>query len=121
MGTRLQAYGDSSQTYPYQIYILLHVENMAKWGPAYAKLNRSTNPPGRLNMMGQFSAGRGPDGANVWVINGFKDFKSAMGGINSMMTPQQKQARDRAWEAFQATEGVVTVVRNGMRILMKTW
>ena len=62
--------------------------------PNEAKMNGATNPADRLTMMGTVTVGQGPDGANVWVINAFKDFKSAMGGINTMMTPQQKQARD---------------------------
>ncbi len=121
MGVRLHTFGDTGQPHPFQHYILVDAENASKMAEAWAKMNGATNPADRLTMMGTVTVGQGPDGANVWVINAFKDFKSAMGGINTMMTPQQKQARDKAWDEFIANNGGGHVVRSGMRILMKTW
>lgn len=121
MGVRRHTFGDTSQPHPYQHYVLVKAENASKMADAYAKMNGATNPSDRLTMMGTVTVGQGPDGANVWVINAFKDFKAAMGGIEAMMTPQQKQARDKAWEEFIANNGGGNVVRSGMRILLKTW
>ncbi|WP_445383336.1 hypothetical protein [Robiginitalea sp. IMCC43444] len=121
MGSRRAIHGDTSTPHPVQRYFLLHVAEMDKFTDAYNKRLTTINPAGRLSMMGTISAGRGPDGANVWVINGFKDFKAAIGGVDALMTDAQKKTMDAAWEESRANSGDVTLVRSGMRVLLKSW
>lgn len=121
MGRQLAMYGDPSVDHPYQRYFLLAVEDMSKWVDSYKEMTSSNNPAGRLNMMGNIGAGRGPDGANAWVINGFKDFKTAMAGVGSLRTEAEKDAASKAWDKHREEGGDVTLVRSGMRILLKSW
>ncbi|SFR39191.1 hypothetical protein SAMN04490243_1490 [Robiginitalea myxolifaciens] len=121
MGRQLAQYGDASVQHPFQRYFLLDVDDMGKWVDSYKEMQSSNNPDGRLNMMGTISAGIGPDGANAWVINGFKDFKTAMAGVGSLRSDAEKEASSKAWEKHQEEGGEVKLVRNGLRILLKTW
>lgn len=121
MGRQLAMFGDASTEHPYQKYFLLNVDDMSKWVPSYKEYHEGNNPAGRLNMMGNLSAGRGPDGANAWVINGFKDFKTAMAGAGSLRTEAEREANSKAWDKHKEEGGDVELVRTGMRILIKTW
>lgn len=121
MGTSIASYGDTSTSHPFQRYVLLDVEDGNAFDAAYKALNSKTNPEGRITMIGNITAGQSPEGENRWVINGFKDFKAAIGGANKLMTDQARAARDKGWEEFRATNGGVRVVRTGMRILMGQW
>ena len=121
MGRQLAMYGDPSVAHPYQRYFLIDVNDMSKWVDSYKKMNSEHNPEGRLNMMGTIGAGRGPDGANAWVINGFKDFKTAMAGAGGLRTEAEQEASSKAWDKHQEEGGGATLVRSGMRILVKSW
>lgn len=121
MGTSLASYGDVSTSHPAQIYILLDVKDGNAFDEAYKAFNSKTNPDGRITIMGNITAGQSPDGENRWVINGFKDFKAAIGGVNKLMTEQAREARDKGWDEFRANHGGVRVVRTGMRILLGQW
>ena len=121
MGRQMAMYGDPGVDHPFQRYFLLDVDDMSKWVDSYKKYHEGNNPAGRLNMMGNLTAGRGPDGANAWVINGFKDFKTAMAGAGSLRSDAEKEANSKAWEKHMEEGGDVELVRTGMRILIKTW
>ena len=121
MGRRLAAFGDSSQQHPFQRYYLLSVESVSKYVDAYNTYNKDHNPDGRLTAMGNISVGHGPDGVNVWVINAFKDFKTAMAGVGSLRTEAQREASSKAWDERRSTAGEVEMVRSGLRILLKSW
>ncbi|MBT8321709.1 MAG: hypothetical protein KJO90_08605, partial [Eudoraea sp.] len=71
--------------------------------------------------MGGFTSGHSPDGENRWVIQAYKDFKSAMGGANSLRTEAEKKANEKAWKEFTDTNGGVDLVRSGLRIRLGRW
>lgn len=121
MGERLAVYGNTDETYPYQRYFMLDVAEMSKFTESYKRMTENNNPEGRLSMMGTFSAGQGPDGANAWVIQGFKDFKTAMGGVSILRTDAEKEAAALAWDKHREEGGEVELVRSGLRILLKSW
>ena len=120
-GRRISIHGDTSQTYPFQRYFLLDVAEMSKFTSAHNSFNENHNPDGQLVMMGNISLGRGPDGANAWVIAGFKDFRAALGGASTLINDAQKKERDKAWSERMASDGDVSLIRSGLRVLMKSW
>jgi len=120
MGSGLAVIGDTSQKHPFQILSLLEVENGSAFLETWKKIN-AMNPTGRVVSIGNIQAGRSPDGANFWIVNSFKDMKSAMGGLNSLMTPAQREARSKAMEETSGSSGEVRWVRNGLRILLGQW
>lgn len=121
MGTRLSHNGDLAQDYPVQKYIIVHADNGAAFDEAFSKLHKANTPEGTLNMMGIITSGASPEGENRWVINGFKDFKSAIGGANAMRNPAEKTARTKSWKEFQDTKGESHLVWSGTRIRMGQW
>ena len=121
MGKRISVHGDTSSEYPFQRYYLLDVDDMSKFIEAHNTFNENHNPEGQLTSMGNISVGHGPEGANVWVIASFKDFKTAMGGSSSLITEAEKKARDKAWIERRANDGEVSLVRSGLRIQLKSW
>ncbi len=121
MGTSIASYGDASTSHPAQLYMLLHVEDGSAFNKAYKAFNSKHNPDGRTTMMGNITAGRSPNGENRWIINGFKDFKAAIGGTNKLLSEQARAARNKGLDEFMATNGEVRVVRNGLRVLLGQW
>jgi hypothetical protein len=121
MGTRLAHKGDLSLDYPIQKYFIVHVEDGEIWDKAYTKYINVNLPGDMLNMMGNFTSGVSPDGENRWVINGFKDFKSAMGGADAMRTDAQKASNKKAWKEFSDTNGESRLVRSGLRVRLGYW
>lgn len=121
MGQRLAVYGNANESHPFQRYFMLQVDEMSKWVESYKRMMENNNPEGRLNMMGTISAGHGPDGANVWLINGFKDFKTAMAGVSSLRTDAENEASSKAMDKHREEGGEVKFVRTGLRILLKSW
>lgn len=121
MGTRIASYGDTSTSHPVQRYIMLHVEDGDAFNAAYKAFNSKHNPEGRITMMGDITAGRSPNGENRWVINMFKDFKAAIGGVDKLLSEQALAARDKGWDEFLAANGGVRLVRTGLRILLGQW
>ena len=120
MGSSWGVIGDTSQKHPYQILSLLEVENGSAFFESWKKIN-AMNPEGRVVSIGNIQAGRSPDGANFWIVNSFKDMKSAMGGLNRLMTEAQREARSKAMAETSGSSGEVRWVRNGLRILMGQW
>ncbi len=121
MGTRIAGYGDRSASYPVQKYFFLDVEDGDAFEAGYRKYHSEHNPEGMIVAMGNITAGRSPAGENRWVLLGYKDFKSAMGGSNMLRNDEQKAASEKAWDEFMASHGGVEVVRSGLRILLGTW
>lgn len=121
MGRVIAAYGDASTPYPVQKYFLLDVEDGGAHTEAYEKYNSEHNPNGRMASMGNITSGHSPDGVNRWVINGFKDFKSALGGAGSLRSDSEKEASREAWDEYRSTNGGVRLVRSGLRIQLGQW
>ena len=121
MGTLTARTGDLDQEYPVQKYFIVHVEDGAVWDKAYNKHSKAHTPAGILNMVGNFTSGVSPEGENRWVINGFKDFKGALGGTNALMTPDEKAASDKSWKEFLDTNGESHLVRSGTRVQLGLW
>lgn len=121
MGKVISVHGDSEATYPFQRYYLVDVDDMSKFKTAHNTYSENHNPDGQLTVMGNISLGRGPDGANAWVIVGFKDFKTAMGGSGTLKTEAERKASDKGWDERRANDGDVELVRTGLRIQLKSW
>ena len=121
MGRTIAAYGDASTPHPIQKYFLLDVEDGSAYTAAYEAYSSKHNPEGRITAMGNISAGRSSDGANRWVVNSFKDFKSAMEGASSLRTDAENEASGQAWQAKREAQGEVRLVRSGLRIQLGQW
>lgn len=120
-GKRITFFGDSSGTYPFQRYYLLDVSNWSKFESAHRTYSGSHTPDGQITMMGNISVGHGPDGANAWVINGYKDFKTAIGGSGTLRTEAENKASSKAIGERRENSGGVSLVRSGLRVQMKSW
>jgi hypothetical protein len=121
MGSRLASWGDMTGQYPVQNYYIIQVDNSDAFRAAYSKYHSSAIRKGWINMYGTFTTGLGPDGGSHWAITGYKDFKSAMGGSDAVLTQTERNARDRAWNTFRETSGEAKLVRSGTRILLGQW
>jgi hypothetical protein len=121
MGATMASFGGDATPNVIQRYYLLDVEDGDAFEKAYSKYNSSHLKEGITVAMGGFTSGHSPDGENRWVIQGYKDFKTAMGGANSIRTPTEKKASDKAWEEFMDTNGGVELVRSGLRIRLGQW
>lgn len=121
MGTRKAHMGDLDQDFPIQKYFIVHVEDGSTWDQAFTKYMNANSPSGMLIMMGNITAGVSPEGENRWVLNGFKDFKSAIGGASILRTDAQNTANDKAWKTFLETNGESHLVRSGLRVRMGQW
>ena len=121
MGKTLGSWGDMSAEYPVQNYYIVQVENSDAFRSAYSKYQSSAVRKGWMNLFGNYTTGVGPDGGSHWAITGHKDFKSAMGGSDAVLTEAEKTARDKAWNTFRETNGGVKLVRSGTRIMLGQW
>lgn len=121
MGTRKSHMGDLSQDWPVQKYFIVHVDNGPMWDTAYNTYSKANTPAGMLSMMGNFTSGVSSDRENRWVINGFKDFKSAIGGANHLRSDAQRESNDKAWQKFLEDNGESHLVRSGLRVRMGQW
>jgi len=121
-GRVISNHGDADAgPYRFQRYYLLDVDDMSKFESAHNEYMKDNLPEGMTNSMGNISLGRGADGANVWVIARFKDFKSALGGAYVLRTEAERKASNEAWKKRSADNGEVSLVRSGLRILLKSW
>lgn len=121
MGTMIAHEGDLEQDYPVQKYFIVHAEDGQKWNAAYMKVLKANTPAGMLAMMGNFTSGVSSDGENRWVLQGFKDFKGALGGPGAMRTDAENAAADKVWDTFLDSNGESHLVRSGMRVRMGQW
>ena len=121
MGTVMAQEGDFSQEYPVQKYFIVHADDGQKWNAAYMKVLKANTPEGAVGMMGNFTSGVSSDGENRWVIQGFKDFKTAIGGASAMRTDAENTAADKVWQKFLDENGESHLVRSGMRVRVGVW
>jgi hypothetical protein len=121
MGSIISTYGALDTTYPIQNYIFLHVNDSEAFLTAREKMFSKFNSDARLTLLGNITSGRSPDGETHMVIQGYKDFKSAMGGMDKLLPPKEVEARGKAWKEFGETNGGVKVIRSGTRILLGKW
>ena len=120
-GRQISSHGDASGEFRFQRYYLLDVDDMSKFESAHKKYIENTLPDGMTNAMGNISIGRGPEGASVWIISSFKDFKTALGGAYILRTEAEREANSKAWKERMENQGEVSLVRSGLRILLKSW
>ena len=120
-GRQISYHGNASGDLPFQRYYLLDVDEMSKFEDAHNKYVENTLPDGVTNAMGNITLGRGPEGANVWIINSYKDFKTALGGATILRTETENKASSDAWKERMENQGEVSLVRSGLRILLKSW
>ena len=121
MGTRIASYGDMDKPHPVQRYYILDSEDGDAFEAGFRKFHSEHDPEGIVSLMGNFTAGSSPEGENRWVVVGFEDFKSAMGGTDILMSDAAKAARDKAWDEYMDSHGGVRMIRSGLRILMGNW
>ncbi|WP_372974506.1 hypothetical protein [Muriicola sp.] len=121
MGKHIALNGDTSTRYPFQVYLLLDVADPDKYDAEHQKFHSKHNPPGMLVNMGNVIAGQGTGHYNRWAILGYKDMKSALGGPNQLLSGPALAARQKAWDAYRASNGGVEVVGSGMRVLLGAW
>lgn len=121
MGSIISTYGALDKVYPIQNYIYIHVNDTEAFLTARKKYFSSFNSDVRLTVLGNVSSGRSPHGETHMVIMGYKDFKSAMSGIDGLLSADQVEARKKAWKEFGENHGGVQVIRSGTRILLGKW
>jgi hypothetical protein len=120
MGRHIAIYGDTDTRYPAQRYYLLNVNDTEAFDAGYNNFHSKHNPPGVLVNMGTTIAGS-TGNFNRWVIIGFKDIKTALGGPNKLLSGAALSAREKAWDEFRSSDGGVSVVGSGMRLLLGAW
>ena len=120
-GRQISSHGDASGELRFQRYYLLDVDDMSKFESAHNTYIENNMPEGMTNAMGNISVGHGPEGANVWIINSFKDFKTALGGAYILRTEAEREASSKAWKERRENDGDVALVRSGLRIQLKSW
>lgn len=123
MGRGISTHGPATagSVWPIQNYIYLHVKDPSAFLEAREKYFSSFKSDVRLTVLGSVNSGRSPHGETHMVIQGYKDFKSAMAGIDALLSPDQVEARKKAWKEFGETNGGVNVIRSGTRILLGKW
>ena len=121
MGTRIASYGDMSESHPVQRYYILDAEEGDVFEEGFRKFHSKHDPDGIVTMMGNIVLGNSPEGENRWVIVGFMDFKSAMGGAGTLMTEKAREERSKAWGEYMAANGGVRMIRSGLRVLLGSW
>ncbi len=98
-----------------------NVNDYGKWISSYEKLNSKYNKPDRLTFAGNFSAGHKYENGNAWVVNGFRDFKGAMGGHTKLPSKYSKQEHQKAYADYRENNGGVKPVRGFLRIMLATY
>lgn len=121
MGQIITVDGDQATAYPVQRYFLIDVEDEDTFVTARKKYGANLRADGMLVVFGSITSGHSPDGETHMVIQGFKDFKTAIGGVDAMLSDEQVDARKKAWAEFQATNGGAKLVRSGTRVLLGKW
>ncbi len=123
-GHTLSAHGDTGQPHPIQRVVLLDVEDPANFLDEFNKFNTNHLPADMTVATGVIDIGRSPNGVNHWVVLGFKDFKSALGGATKMLSGAALDARNKAWDEYMDSldsHGGVKLVSSGLRILLGEW
>lgn len=120
-GSILDAYGDDNGSYPFRQLYILDVEDANAMAASFAQFNAANNPANRVVTMGSIDMGLSPHGETHWVLVGFKNMKSALGGTRGLVPESQRPAFDRAWQAHMSAMGDFRIVRNSLMILLGTW
>ena len=123
MGRGISTHGPATEgnVWPIQNYVYLHVKDPSAFLAAREKYFSSFKSDVRLTVLGSITSGRSPHGETHMVIQGYKDFKSAMAGMDALLTSDQVEARRKAWKEFSENNGGVSVIRSGTRILLGKW
>ncbi len=115
------ASGDPDE-FPIQRILALQVNEYDKWLEAYEKYNSKYNKPDRLTFAGNFTAGHHHiSGGNAWVVQGFRDFKGAIGGHSKLPSKYSQKEHEKAWDNFLETSGGGKIVRSFLRIMLATY
>lgn len=121
MGETLAQYGDTSIPHPVSKVFILAVEEEAAFVEGYKKFHAAHNPEGRIASMGNVLSGHSDDGANFWIVNQFKDFKSAMEGPKGLQSEAEYEASSKAWEEYMATLENSKLIRSMLRFRLGQW
>ena len=75
-----------------------------------------------LTFAGNFTAGHHHmSGGNAWVVQGFRDFKGAIGGHSKLPSKYSQKEHEKAWDNFLETSGGGKIVRSFLRIMLATY
>lgn len=121
MGKIIKVNGDQTTAYPVQLYYLIYVADEDTFLTAREKYTASLKADGMFVVLGSITSGHSPDGESHMVIQGFKDFKGAIGGVDAVLSREQVEARKKAWKEFMTTSGGIKLVRSGTRVLLGKW
>jgi len=114
------ASGDPSE-FPIQRIYALDVNDYGKWISAYQKFNSKYNNPDRLTFAGNFTAGQKYEDGNAWIVNGFKDFKGALGGYFKLPSKYSDEELQKAYADRMKNGGERKLVRGFLRIMLATY
>ena len=114
------ASGNASE-FPIQRIYSLNVNNYGKWIDAWKNLNSKYNKPDRLTFAGNFKAGHKYENGNAWVVNGFRDFKGALGGHDKLPSKYSQQEYQKAHADYREKNGGTKGVRGFLRIMLATY
>lgn len=119
-GMSIASYGDFTTEHPVQRILLISTPDGDAFTAGFKKFNSQHTPDGMVIITGSISAGQ-IDGANRWVVQGFKDFKAAFGGSDKLVPEATRAARDKAWGEYMASIEGTRIVHSGLRVLMGSW
>ena len=108
--------------YPIQRILSLQVNDYDQWLKAYEKYNSKYNKPDRLTFAGNFTAGHNHStGGNAWVVQGFRDFKGAIGGHSKLPSKYSQKEHEQAWDKFLESSGGGKIVRSFLRVMLASY
>ena len=84
-------------------------------------MNSKYNKPDRLTFAGNFTAGHKYENGNAWVVNGFRDFKGALGGHGKLPSKYSQQESQKAYADYREKNGGSKLVRGFLRIMLATY
>ena len=122
LGRHISLHGlTDGQRYPAQRIYLLDVDNTEAFDREFNKFQLKHNPDGVLVNLGTPILGQGAGKYNRWVIVGYKDIGTAIGGTDKLVSGAALEARLKARDERRANNGEVKLVGSGMRILLGAW
>ncbi|WP_019669384.1 hypothetical protein [Eudoraea adriatica] len=121
MGRNISLVGETNVRYRAQRMYFLDVKDTETFDAAHKKFHSAHNPAGVLVNMGAPTVGMGTGNYNRWVMVGFKDMKTAIGGANKLLAGDALKAREKAWEDFVENNGGVEMKGSGLRLLLGAW
>lgn len=121
MGRNISLVGETNVRYRAQRMYFLDVKDTEAFDAAHKKFHSAHNPAGVLVNMGAPSVGMGTGNYNRWVMVGFKDMKTAIGGVNKLLDGDALKAREKAREELRASNGGAELKGSGLRLLLGAW